>query len=479
MAVVKDRLGLAFLLAGVYVVFVLMIPHESPRTYGLETDFVMTYAPSAEKFGTILGFPYEMYDPIADPFNLHGAGYGAVLWTLGQMFPSYVPGWEYFEAGKWVSVLSGGALIFLAVIWLGLLPGFIASLMLGLSPLVFELSYSCSTDMLAVALGAWAAYFAFRRKPLLAGILLGYVCTFRFEYLFFAPFFVWYLWKDKYWKFLIPLFMLVAINISIAGISSGGYDNIVLHYLNDGKAPDAFVSEMKADYPTILSVIFADPFNTLRIFVRDTITAVTRIGYLHCSPILLLGGLILLFRLPMMVGLGLAAHFFIVAFSALHWETTRYFMPEIVAVIFLGSIWLADHATRYQKRKLVIILAMLPAVFLFYTGLSEKVAEQSRPERDSGIYMELRTVVGQGDVVFSVRPQVAFMVGSNWKYWYPGAEIIDTTFWNDIDYLLYDGFAGYHRTEWRDMFSSKASVNEYFDVVYYADHIGLLVKLKE
>ena len=182
----RNRILVGLLLALIYGTFVFSVPHETVRAYGLETDLVMTYIPSAEKLKSEWGCEYDLYRASGDPFTLHGIGYAAILLAVGQLFDEPVRGWEYFEASKWVSLVSGMAIIMLGVIWLGILPGIISAVALGLNYRFFEICYSGCTDAIALALGLWGLYLAVKKHPLLGGILFGLVCCFRYEYLIFV-----------------------------------------------------------------------------------------------------------------------------------------------------------------------------------------------------------------------------------------------------------------------------------------------------
>ena len=477
----KNRIIVGIILGLAYMVFIASVPHKYIRTQGMETDLVMTYIPAAEKFNSLLTGEYNLYEAMRDPFNLHGIGYSAVLWFVGQFGYTEKPGWEYFIASKWISMLSAGAVIALAVIWLGIFPGIISAVALGLSALFFELSYSGCTDMFALALGLWAAYLIVKKKPLWAGVLLGFVCCFRYEYFIFAPFFVWYLWQTKrpfwvsngWWKFVLPLAVLMTINFSIAGFSTGGYTNTILHYLNGEKQPDEFVMGLMEEYPTTLSVIMADPVNTLRIFARDTISAFRGIGFIQVWPVLFLGGVLMLGRMPLPLLIGILVHFIVVAFSALHWETIRYFLPEIALMIFLGSVWLSG----LRVRRWLIVLAVLPSMLIHIGSLSGMV--NSQKGRSAEIYLPLAQGVNSDDVILSVRPQVSFMLGCKWKYWEPEMDVTDPVLWENVDYLLWDGFSSFHRIEWRETFSKIELFEKYFDGYFYDQRVGILCKLKQ
>jgi hypothetical protein len=495
---VRDRIALGLFLALIYATFVFLVPHNSPRIQGMDTDAIMAYVHGAYT----LGNGERLWKDI-EPFKIQGAGYPLTLMIAGSLFQlsqnvevnyglKLFPGWEYFRAGKWISVICAMSIIILAVVWLGLWPGFIASVALGVSYLFFQLSYSGTTDIFAVALLFWTAYLLYRQKSLLAGILFGLALITRYEYVLFLPFGLWYLhskFKDKrrlenikLLAFLIPVFVFVYINFSIAPFPpDGGRYNLALHYLNDQNQPDAFTQSILADNPTVFHIIFNDIGYTTKIFLRDLWNTVADIGVRQVWSVLFFFAILILitrwqydheFRL---VTVALTLHFFVIVFLMFSWETTRYFMPEIIALTFIGA-WSME---KFCSRKLS--LALIPLI-IFNIGLltNETDATQRRDSLDK--YGHYRTLIKPDEEVLSLRPMLAFVNGIGWRYW--NTEIKPWGLYRycideGIEYVHYGGFESYNRKEFRGMFLSYDSMVPEFLPVDYKPELGVLARVND
>lgn len=481
----KDRIALGLIAALIYGAFVGLVPHKYPRNQGMETDLIMAYVHGAYylKEGTRLWSDLE-------PFKTQGLGLPLVLAIFGGLFDPpqrtgdygdrQLPGWGYFTAGKWVSLLSAMAVILLLFVWLGMKAGLIASIALGVSPLFFELSYSGCTDVFAVSLILWAAYSAFRGKPLLAGILFGYAAITRYEFILFSPFAFWCFWRFSKPKsvlaFLAPAAVLLALNFSVAEFPpSGGKYNLALHYLNDQNQPDMFLSSKLEQHPSVMSIIFADPLYTLKIFLRDLWNLIAKIGMIQIWPVLFFTALLSLslsgdgtIRPPYrkVLILALAAHFLLICFTVFHHETIRYFLIEIIALTMLGSHFIS----KLRWGKLFILLP----IFIFNFNLLA-VEVKTQVGRTSEIYKPIGQYVGPEDSIMSLRPTLAFVNGVKWRYW-PLEEKNIYIYCNDqdIDFVYWGGFEMFNRPEWGGKFKNADAAMPEFLPIYYDDYGVLL-----
>ena len=98
-----------------------------------------------------------------------------------------------------------------------------------------------------------------------------------------------------------------------------------------------FVNKMLTLYPSAIAVIFADFWNTCRIFLRD----------LFDTTGVVLGGMFGVFALLgwkryKLFSVALATHFIVIVFTVYHWQTTRYFMPEIVCSVILALLYFTN-----------------------------------------------------------------------------------------------------------------------------------------
>jgi hypothetical protein len=489
----KDRIVVGITLGLAYLCFVWTIPHDSVGRQGMETDFVTMYVLAASQFSNMIGRDDGIdWGLNHDVFAIHGIGYAAILAIGGWIFDDKdsVPGWEYFVVGKWVSRIAAAAVIAIAVIWLGLLPGILSAVVLALNSMFFELAYSCCTDMVALALALWGVYALVKKQPLVGGLLYGLLCCFRYEYMIFLPFLGWYCWgKDMgWWKFFAPILLMVVVNLSISGFSDALYSNTLQHYLNDEKLPDYHYYDMAEKYPTIVSVLLADPINTLRIFIQDVGYVFQNIGVSQVWGVLFFGALFMLVKMPAQLRWGLLAHFFIIAFTAYRWGTVRYFFPEIVVLIFLGALWIGtqwDMLAFQRWKRWLILVALLPTMIIVWQNVDYKIDslcdEMYLPP------VEMARILQKDDVVMSVYPRFPYVVGCRWLHWDVDYNVVDPELWEEVNYLLFDAMANVRRPKWKERFSTSKYVREYFDVYYVWSEtvddegrlLGILCKLKQ
>jgi len=471
----RNRIALGLIVALLYGAFIGLCPHKYPRSQGMETDLITSYVHGAYylKEGSRLWQDLE-------PFKTQGTGFPLALAVLGGLFESnqrhsdLLPGWQYFVAGKWLSLFSAMALIVLLFVWLGTKSGLIAAIALMFSPLFFELSYSGCTDVFAVVLFLWAAYSVFKNKLLLGGILYGYAVITRYEFILFLPFALWYLWKPLKFKnilmFLAPVAVLLALNFSIAEFPpSGGKYNLALHYLNDDNQPDMFLVSRLEQYPTAMSIILADPIYTLKIFFRDLWDTIAQIGMMQVWPVLFFAALLFLSihksQYRKILIFALLAHLLLICFTVFHWQTIRYFLIEIVVLTMLGSYFIVDLCWK----KLWILIP----IFIFNFNLWAANVE-TQVNRTSEIYKPIGQYVKPENSIMSLRPMLAFVNGVKWRYW-PIEESNIYIYCNqqNIDFVYWGGFEMYNRSEWKEKFSTIDNALPEFIPIYY-DKYGVL-----
>jgi len=400
----RNRIALGLIVALLYGAFISLCPHKYPRSQGMETDLITSYVHGAYylKEGSRLWQDLE-------PFKTQGTGFPLALAVLGGLFEpnqrhsDLLPGWQYFVAGKWLSLFSAMALIVLLFVWLGTKSGLIAAIALMFSPLFFELSYSGCTDVFAVVLFLWAAYSVFKNKLLLGGILYGYAVITRYEFILFLPFALWYLWKPFKFKnilmFLAPVAVLLALNFSIAEFPpSGGKYNLALHYLNDDNQPKI--------------LIFA-----------------------------------------------LLAHLLLICFTVFHWQTIRYFLIEIVVLTMLGSYFIVDLC---WKKLWILIPIFIFNFNLWAANVETQVNRTSEIYKPIGQYvkpensiMSLRPMLA---FVNGVKWRYWPIEESN-IYIYCNQQNIDFVYWG--------GFEMYNRSEWKEKFSTIDNALPEFIPIYY------------
>ncbi len=81
----KKRITIGFTLGLIYITFVLLVPHNTPRRNGLETDLTMMYINGAAAIDNVIADRSSTVQagllwPDIKPFKAHGIGYPLVIW---------------------------------------------------------------------------------------------------------------------------------------------------------------------------------------------------------------------------------------------------------------------------------------------------------------------------------------------------------------------------------------------------------------
>jgi hypothetical protein len=461
----KKSILTGLICALVYGVFVFSVPHDVPRNQGMETDLLMNYVNGAYALDQFV--KHQNFNPLwldLKPMDVQGAGYPLVLWLLGGLFNGE-RGWNYWQAAKIIGILSAMAVIFLCNLWLGGIAGIVASLALAVNATFFEMTYGACTDIFVLALGFWAAYALYRGRYLAAGILVGWVCITRYEFLIFMPFAIWYMFHvkrvDLRWgqlcRFIAPTALCLILNFQFASFPpNGGHYNIALHYLNTKPSPDQMARSVLDEYPNMLSVVLANPMNTARIFIADLWNLIAKFAEGLVLAPLLIYALYGMGKMPKLLVFAVATHFLILAFTVYHWETARYFLPEILFLTTLGAFALVNFTVFIRRRWLILLL--LPFVILNLNNLSANV--QARISQSADLFKDF--VIPVQSSVLSLRPTAAFMNGWNWRYWSEGINLYPYCLKEKIDYVYWGGMEYYNRDEYRNKFETNRSAEPEF-----------------
>jgi len=503
----RRRIIVGFALALIYATFVLLIPHDTPRVIGLESDLTMMYINGAAAVDNMFaghwsaGQPNLLW-PDINPFTAHGLGYPIVLWTFAWPFTDPVPAWSYFTAAKLVSILASMAVIVLTVLWLGWFPGCIAVVSLFTRPLFFRLSYSGCTDLFVVALLLWAAYCLFRQRFMVAGLLYALAVLSRYEYLILLPFVALLIVKNPTPKealataddsqvadaglrsglmlagrtlasFLIPILVLLAANVHIVGMPAANRGNLAIHFLEEIQYGYQLTETVMEKYPSFWSILSADPGRTFNILTRDLWKTTAGLVTAQVVPVLFVGAVFCLFRRrdnrTWILFAALSAHYLALNVFMSQSVNERFFILEIIVLTWLGS-------SVFQHIKRWYLLALIPFLVLGLQQLGREINTQTQRNTDG--FLVLREAMRADQTILSMRPQLAFVAGTHWHYWKPGIENIHLyCVENQIDYLLWSSQEVFHQREFRDKFSSSRSAFPEFSTVHADSNSGILFKV--
>ncbi len=500
----KKRALLGFVLAVAYAVFILLFPHATPRLTGLETDLTMMYVNGASALGDLIaGRGATARDsllwPDVNPFLAHGLGYPLALWVFALPLSNPVPAWSYFTAAKLVSILAAAAVIVLAFVWLGRLPGCVAVAALATSPLFFRLSYLGCTDLFAAALVLWAAFCLAGNRSLPGGILYALAVVSRYEYLLFLPFVIWWIFRDGRKEestpgadrgrdqgpgrgrcglsvarplgwFLLPVIFLLGANFLLVGLPASNVHNVAIHYLEGVDHGFQYTGAIADRYPTYWAILAADPRRTLEIFVRDLGKTTAAVAAIQMAPLLTVGAVLFLWRrksrktLPL-VG-ALLVHFLVLVFTINQPGSERFFIVQILALGLLG----AAMSAHYRRWYLVLLI---PSLVLNLQGLAREIDTQQRSSADP--FREFRGRGWSDRTILSVRACTAFVAGTRWRYWKPGIEDLYRYCQdNDIDFVHWTRPEYHHRPEYRGKFGNPAAAEPEFFAVHVNRKLGIL-----
>jgi hypothetical protein len=501
----RKPIVLGCVLACTYAVFVLSVPHRTPRTSGLETDLTMMYVNGAAAFdralhGCELGRNECFLWPDIDPFSAHGIGYPLALWIAARPFTSPVPGWAYFTAARLLSVLSAMAIIILAIVWLGWFPGWVAALWLSASALFFQLSYSGSTDLFAAALVLWGAYCLARRRNFLGGLLLGLAFITRYEYLILLPFLaLWTVWLGRARHrpvgpppagqrsarhrsdanglrslgiLLVPVLGCLALNLLLVGPPASNRVNLAVHYLPEVQHHYQFDETMRKRYPDYWAILAADPGRTMSILFRGLGKTTADLAWVQVGPVLLAGALIVLYRRRYrtfwILSAALAAHYLFLSIVMRPTDGARLYIVEIVALTMAGSLSFGQARRWY-------LLALVPFLVVGFQHVARETGFQVRKNADP--CLELRGRLEPDATILGVRPFVAYVAGTHWRYWSPRiGDLYRYCLENRIDYVQWTGQEQFHRREYAPQLRRSRAGRPEFTAVYRGK-LGYLLRV--
>lgn len=488
----KVALGLFFMLA--YIGFILVVPHRTPSTQGIESDFVCTYIPqSQELHDAITGV--ERDKPFYDYFEsqswlYHGIPYPLMLNALAPLFKKDTPvrGWHYFKANKMLSAVMGASVLLLVIIVFGIKFGWIIAAILALHPMLFSFSYACSSDIIAVVLALWAMYFIRSGKwwvVAIAGLFYAASVGVRHEYIALLPVGIYYVCvsKDK-WKiypaaFLVPV-VLIILPDSRSWVTSS---TVPYKYIEHAGREDEFPPQMfevdmdtienyyvhqvntaRKYYPGLLGVIKIAKFNFVKVLTRDifrTIKYVFGQIWFALVPIFLFAR----WNQVKWIVIALAVHVFVTNVFGVWAE--RYFLLEIIVLLVMGIyyiIWYLDPLKSFGKtyggRKYIWVVDIVLFLVIAVAQVGEtKDAVGYRTTISGERYEHFRGNLTQYILlknermprVLARRGQAAFIAGWNWHPWPPKVRnLYEYCIRYDIDYVLWSGFERVHRSEWEN-----------------------------
>jgi fumarate reductase subunit D len=537
----KDKVAIGIFLGLVYFGFIMLIPHLYPMTQEIETDFINTFIVQAQELHTwITGEKHgDMYDYFeTQSWKYHGLPYPLILNAAAYFFEKDKPvkGWQFFKAGKVVSAIAGGLLIMLIVVLLPINMGWVVAVVIGTHASLFNYSYSCSSDIVALSLVAWGSYFTvqgvrfqIKRKwywMVLGSVIYSAGVGVRHEYIAFLPVLLLLLFPPfaMYKAFLKPAFILknqylreftkriilfLIPFLLIVGLDSRSWTThclVPFKYLNDGEAFDRFPPQMfeeaKMDtidnyyiyqnevaekyYPTYFSVIKADPSKFFKVLTRDIFRGIEHI----ITTSFLCFAFILIF-LRVEFGKNVYLKSFLAA-MILHFGVTisfglfepRYFLLEMFAIIALGvwgflkflkGLW-AD-----GRRPIVIgIAVLLPVLYGNVKGLNDQIdhnqfisGEKFAPYKE--YTTAFRMLRGETPTIMTTKAQCSFITGSKWQPFPPQLrDVYSYCMRYDVDFVLWTGFEQHHRPEWRDKFDDPRNAIPEFVILDHEPVNGLL-----
>lgn len=514
------KLIYGLILASLFVVFILSLPHKTPRVKGTEDDLGFFYIPMARDLATqYFGEPdYQSREYV---WTFHGPVYPLAL-LLGKKTIGPDDQWGYFRTAKIISALAGGSIILMIVMWLKLPAALLAFVTLLVTPIFMENAFSGGTDLIAAALFLWCGFFAWqprlsRKRLLLTGILLATTIDMRHEYIVLLPFVFYFLWRKirlyfnfnmsvwsfkhptSLWFFMIPVLFLCLDVPHWNGTYNMAYkykkgdalqqdlwpewafqdkstDNLKVTY------QDYLISQSDEKYPNLFSVLFDDPIGNFKVWISDFGSGIYDLLTAWTVPFLAVFLVIFLIIgqskwegmvLTKLSFWSLIVHFLFITSVGVFMD--RYYLLEIIALTIAGS---AAIVTLVENRRRWLLLPLVLIPFIIHAGIKtyDHLATQLRYSGDKYLkYQELvKPEPGQDHAVMLARdPAIPFIAGAEWNQWPKSVTNLQHYCLDrGIRYIRWATPEYSYREEWRDKLDKPANALPEFRLL--DDSVGML-----
>lgn len=498
MNLAKVIYGIGF--TGVFVAFIMLLPHRTFRVQGIESDLGYYYIPMARELATkVCGD--EAYVPREYTWHFHGPVYPLAL-LLGRKTIGPDTDWGYFVAAKWISAFAGGTIILLAMLWLGMPAGLLAALSLTLTSLFTECSFSGGTDLISVALLLWSANLLTPAQPLtkwkglLAGLLYAFCVDMRHEFVVLLPFGLLYLWvrsreNHRYsWValknsaspvyFLLPFVLLIIPNMPQW---DGTYNAAFKYKADKARWQDLWPAEaftaaktdtVKASYwgylihktdekyPSLAAVLLDDPTGNFKIWIRDIARGLKDIPAVWVLPFLSIafvlysarrdpGGRTLTYG--KIAAAAVIFHFLMITTFGVYVD--RYYLLEIIALTLAGS-WAFFKLVPTTGRGTLALLITLPFFYVGSVTTQEAISRNIRFNGDR--YVAYRDIIqndvkGSHPIMMSRDPGIPYNAGAEWHQFPKGVQDLHRyCIERGIHYIYWGSKEAAFRSEYGEVF---------------------------
>lgn len=470
----KQRALIGFIIAVVYVIIILTIPHQAATPRGTDNDFTLMYYPS------LMDFKQDLR--IDQVYNTHGFTYYIALVIAGALIPNDMdyPGWDIFLAARIISALSSGIILFLLVLWIGIVPGVIAVLLVAINPLFQDYAYHLGTDQFGCALCILSAYLlsrGCRSCYLLSGLFFSLAVCVRYEFLIFViPVVIYLGWKKRLILFIVPLAALLILNFIIVDLP-GGYDVLPYKYFGRGLIDRDLFDH--SEYDSLLKILSSSPLRLIQVYVSDLVQLFNDLfGGIILAPCII-GFLLAVWKKKYYALIGLAFLMHILYVNALLPPSNRLLLLEIIGITAIGFVSLRQHLMETSTFKRLIVLISLFAPFLIgYTQQSfyTFTGNYSDPGK---LTLEIREFIEPGSRLMSIHRQAAFITGSEWIMWPADIEdIYQYCIEKKIDFVVWsDEYEAKYRSEWKNIFDDPGNAYPEFIIVDENSVIGSIFEV--
>lgn len=474
METTKQRALIGFIIAAMYIIIILTIPHQAPAPRGTDNDFTLMYYPSLMDFKQDLRIDHA--------YNTHGFTYYFALVIVSALIPDDmdIPGWDIFISARIISALSSGIVLFLLVLWIGIVPGVIAALLVAINPLFLNYAYRLGTDQLGIALCITSVYLlsrGCRSCYLLSGLLFGLAVCVRYEFLIFVIVAVVYLgWKKRLILFIVPLVALLVLNFIIVDLP-GGFDVLPYKYFGRGIVGRDHFDH--SEYDNLFKILTTSPLRLIQVYVHDLAQVfIDLCGGIVLAPCII-GFLFAVWKNRYYALIGLAFLMHILYVNALLPPSTRLLLLEIIGVTAIGFISIRRHLIETSNYKRWIVLLCLFAPFLVgYTQQSFFTFTGNYSDLGDH-FLELREFIKPGSRIMSIHRQAAFITGSEWIMWPEDIEnIYQYCTENKIDFVVWSNeYEAKYRSDWKSTFDDPGNAYPEFIIVDEVSGIGSLFRV--